>query len=140
MDSPMVILLTYTQKNVMIMNRQEIEHRIKTQKFKPRSLWHIFKEKVDRSDMLIDFAWWEGAGEYKAVEFPDKNKTYFIHNITFDSLRMTCQDCGNKLRDDNNFLKPSGTKDKYICDNCESIFESEFEAPLTKIETNESTN
>lgn len=116
------------------MDRKEIEHCIKTQRFNPRSLWCVFNKKVDRSNMRIDFGWWDGPGEYKAVEFLHKNEIFFISTTAFNKLRKTCQDCGESLRDDNNFLKEKGSLDVYICDNCGSHFESQYESTLKKIE------
>lgn len=117
------------------MNRNEIEWNIKNQRFKGRSLWCVFSDPNARDGMAITFGFWEGEGEYRAVEFPHKSETCFIKTSTFNRLRKTCQECGSMLRDDNNFLKPVSKSDLLICDSCGIRFETKFGSPLTRVIT-----
>lgn len=117
------------------MKRSEIEWCLKTQKYEKGTLHCIFKDPNARDGMAITFGFWQGPGEYVAVEFPTKGERYFIHSATFSQLSKTCQECGEGLRDDNNFLKPSTEPDLYICDNCDTYYDSGIhDEPLKRIE------
>lgn len=116
------------------MTREQIIWNIKNQRFKAKSLWCVFNKKRNRDNYRLKIGFWEGPGEYRAIEFPHKNSMYFILTQTFDELRLTCQECGESLRDPHNFLRKE-KEDIFICDTCDIQYKSLYGSPLVKDES-----